>query len=139
MIPWFRKGKSIPLHCRQLRWITARLQLEGQFSGRLGIPGTNYKPSEAALVRGAGTASRRPASWSKPPVFLAHPQAWGTPVRGGFGGPVVCRKMGCILLPHGPNSVCVHACTVFVCVCVCASRVCLEEEQHISDYTPLSE
>lgn len=98
----FRNGKSILLHCRQLRLITTLLKFERQFSGQLRITGTNYEPSEAALIRGAGTTSRRPASWSKAPVFLTHPRAWVTPMRGGFRGLDVSLEEDCCVEPlHG--------------------------------------
>lgn len=77
---------SIPFHHRQPRLITALHKSERQVSGRLRITETNYEPSEAALIRGAGTTSRRPASWSTAPVPLTHPWAWAAPTRGGFRG-----------------------------------------------------
>lgn len=52
--PQFRNGKSILLHHRQLRLITMLLKFERQFSGQLRITGTNYEPSEAALIRVQG-------------------------------------------------------------------------------------
>lgn len=58
----FRNGKSIRLCGRQLRWITTLFTFERQFSGRLSVAGTNYEPSDAALIREWGQqAERQPA------------------------------------------------------------------------------
>lgn len=43
-------GSRYCFSCRQLRLITMLLKFERQFSGRLRIAGTNYRPSRAALM-----------------------------------------------------------------------------------------
>lgn len=45
---------------RQLRLITVLLRFDRPFSGWLRIPGTNYEPAEAALVRARGPRARGP-------------------------------------------------------------------------------
>lgn len=94
---------SIPLHHRQLRLIATLLEVERRVSGQLRVTGTNYEPSEAALIRGAGTASRRPASWSTAPVLLTHPWAWAAPTRGGFRGLAVSLEKD-LLCSTSPRS-----------------------------------
>lgn len=89
------------------------------------MTGTNYEPSEAALIRGAGTTCRRPASWSKAPVLLTYRLAGlGDSNAGWFWGSelFLWRRICCVL--QGPES-----------VCVCFWGV----EWHISNYIPLSE
>lgn len=134
MIPWFRNGKSILLCRRQLRLISVLLKFERQFSGQLRIAGTNYQPSEAALIRGAGTASRRADGRSEALfVSLTHPQVRETPVWGG---------LGCF---YGDGSasfyflcmVRVHTCVV--CGCACVHTCVGAMEEHVSNYIPLSE
>lgn len=61
----------------------------------------------------------------------------------------VCVRICQVLLPHGPEPVCVcvfEGSAVFyspmllsVCVCVRVHACVLGEEQHISNYMPLSE
>ena len=81
MIPRFRNGKSIRLCRCQLRLISVLFKFERQFSGQLRIAGTNYEPSEAALIRVQGTDG-----WSEDPASLCpvSPAGLGDTVQGGF-------------------------------------------------------
>lgn len=121
MIPRFRNGKSIRLCRRQLRLISVLFKFERQFLGQLRIAGTNYEPSEAALIRVQGTDQRTPL-----PCVLCHPHVWVTPckvVSGFFFGEgsarvyfpmvlsvCVCVRICQVLLPHSPEPVCVCVC-----------------------------
>lgn len=120
MIPRFRNGKSILLCRRQLRLISMLLKFERQFSGQLRIAGTNYQPSEAALIRGAGTASRRADGRSEAPfVSLTHPQVRETPVWGGLGCFYGDGSASFYFL--SVYGACAHVCSVWVCMC---ARMC---------------
>lgn len=115
MILWFRNGKSILLHRRQLRLITMLFEFERQFSGQLRITGTNYEPSEAALIRGTGTTSRRKTNsqlvrgvyFPKSPAGLGGTNVWWL------------RGTGCIL---EKDLLCSTSPWSWICVCM---RVCV--------------
>ena len=133
--------------CRcQLRLISVLFKFERQFSGQLRIAGTNYEPSEAALIRVQGTDG-----WSEDPASLCpvSPAGLGDTGQGGFRfffgeesagfyfpmvlSVCVCVRICWVLLPHGPQPVCVcEGSAVFyfpmvlsVCVCVSICRVLL--------------
>lgn len=103
MIPRFRNGKSIQLCRRQLRLISVLFKFERQFLGQLRIAGTNYEPSEAALIR-----VQRTDGWPKDPASLCpvSPARLGDTVQGGFRF-FFWRRICQGLLPHGPECVCV--------------------------------
>ena len=147
MIPRFRNGKSIRLCRCQLRLISVLFKFERQFSGQLRIAGTNYEPSEAALIRVQGTDG-----WSEDPASLCpvSPAGLGDTGQGGFRfffgeesagfyfpmvlSVCVCVSICRVLLPHGPQPVCVFegsavfyspmllSVCVCACVCVCWGR-----------------
>lgn len=103
MIPRFRNGKSIRLCRRQLRLISVLFKFERQFLGQLRIAGTNYEPSEAALIR-----VQRTDGWPEDPASLCRLHVWVTP----------CKVVSGFFLGEGSARV-YFPMVLSMCVCVC--------------------
>lgn len=81
MMPCLGMGSQYCFSCRQLRLITMLLKFERQFSGRLRIAGTNYRPSRAALIgvwgqQAEGQAAVPGACSPNLPAVLVEANAW---------------------------------------------------------------
>lgn len=115
-------GSQYCFSCRQLRLITMLLKFERQFSGRLRIAGTNYRPSRAALIgvwgqQAEGQAAAPGACSPNLPAVLVEANAW---LFQGTDCFFIERYVLCVCV-HAHIHTCKHVYT-HVCICVCVLR-----------------